>query len=176
MMVRRPRFALIKRTVNSLLLENHIFDPPVPVEQIAEDAGIEVRYGDLGEISGLLARKPGATIIGVNVGQPEVRQRFTIAHELGHFLLHEGLGEHADRDYRINFRDSSSSEASNVLEIEANFFAANLLMPEHFLEEDDAEEVIEDDLGVARLAMRYDVSRHAMSLRLGKIYGQSRPF
>ncbi|MGR9400190.1 ImmA/IrrE family metallo-endopeptidase [Rhizobium leguminosarum] len=176
MIVRRPRFAMIKRTVNSLLMESGVFGPAVPVEKIAEEAGIEVRYGDLGEISGLLARKPGITIIGVNVEQPNVRQRFTIAHELGHYLLHEGLGEHADRDYRINFRDSSSSEASNVLEIEANFFAANLLMPEEFLERDDAESAIEDDQGVADLAAKYDVSRHAMSLRIGKIYGHLRPF
>ncbi|WP_246763637.1 ImmA/IrrE family metallo-endopeptidase [Rhizobium sp. 007] len=123
-----------------------------------------------------MARKPGVTIIGVNSEQSKQRQRFTIAHEFGHYLLHEGLGAHVDREYRINFRDATSSQASSVLEIEANFFAANLLMPEDFLEADDAELAIDDDVQVAKLASRYGVSRHAMSLRLGKLYGQSRPF
>jgi Zn-dependent peptidase ImmA (M78 family) len=175
-MLRRPRYSHIKRIVASLLLEHGIHRAPVPVETMAEKSDIEVRYGDLAETSGLLARKKGTTIIGVNSTHMETRQRFTIAHEFGHFLLHEGLEAHVDRDFRIAFRDKTSSDASSMIEIEANFFAANLLMPEEFLNADGAETAIDQDEEVAKLARRYKVSRHAMSLRLTNIYGHLRPY
>ena len=176
MTLRRPRYAHIKRVVASLLHENSIVKAAVPVERLARDAGIEIRLGDLGETSGLLARRSGFTIIGVNSTQHETRQRFTIAHEFGHYLLHEGLESHVDRDYRIAFRDKTSSDASSVIEMEANFFAANLLMPEEFLQKDGGEDAIDHDEEVAKLAKRYKVSRHAMSLRLTNIYGHLRPY
>jgi Zn-dependent peptidase ImmA (M78 family) len=176
MILRRPRYSHIKRIVASLLLENGIHRAPVAVETLAGQANIEVRYGDLGETSGLLVRKKGATIIGVNSAHLETRQRFTIAHEFGHFLLHEGLEAHVDRDFRVAFRDKTSSDASSVIEIEANFFAANLLMPEDFLNGDGAETAIDHDEEVAKLARKYKVSRHAMSLRLTNIYNHLRPY
>ena len=65
----------------------------------------------------------------------------------------------------------ASSSAVNVEEIEANFFAACLLMPRRFLEADpDAALVdVEDAEAVANLARRYNVSPHAMSIRLGNL-------
>jgi Zn-dependent peptidase ImmA (M78 family) len=176
MTIRRPRYAMIKRTVNSLLEDRQIRSAPVPVESIAERSGISIHYGDLGDVSGLLMRRLHDTLIGVNLTQSPVRRRFTIAHEYGHYLLHEGLESHVDRGFRVNFRDSKSSEANDVVEIEANFFAANLLMPEEFLEADRADLAIDDDLAVKRLAKLYKVSQHAMSLRLGNVYGHLRPF
>jgi Zn-dependent peptidase ImmA (M78 family) len=172
----RPRYGRIERFVDQLLEEHQITAPAVPVEKIAKKAGVELKYGDLGEVSGLLVRAEGKATIGVNECHPPVRRRFTIAHELGHFLLHEGISAHCDRDYKVNYRSQESSQATNVEEIEANFFAASLLMPRWFLDNDNAIDFLDNDAGVARLAEKYRVSRHALSLRLVNLYGQHRPF
>ncbi|MFF8843411.1 ImmA/IrrE family metallo-endopeptidase [Streptomyces sp. NPDC015127] len=87
-----------------------------------------------GEVSGMLLRREGQPpVIGVNDTHPERRQRFTIAHELGHLLLHPGREVVLDRPVRINLRDRASSMATDQEEIEANAFAASLLMPTEML-------------------------------------------
>ncbi len=101
----------------------------IDVESIARGLGAEVIRERLGgDVSGLLVRQEGRVIIGVNESHAPARQRFTIAHELGHFVLHEGRPLVVDRA-RINLRDSRSSLATDLEEIEANSFAAELLMP-----------------------------------------------
>lgn len=99
-----------------------------------------------------------------------------MAHELGHFFLHEGILNHFDRSFRLNYRSEESSKATNVEEVEANYFAASLLMPKIFLDADGASEFLDSDDQVRELARRYHVSQHAMSLRLVNVYGDQRPF
>jgi Zn-dependent peptidase ImmA (M78 family) len=79
-------------------------------------------------------------------------------------------------DYRINYRSQESSQATDVVEIEANFFAASVLMPKEFLDADEAVQALDSDKEVERFASRYNVSRHAMSLGLANVYGKYRPF
>lgn len=107
-------------------------------------------------------------IIGVNGRHSTTRQRFTIAHELGHAMLHEGRELHVDEGFRIDLRSRESSTGTNIEEIEANTFAASLLMPTRFLQRDlEAGHIdIEADQQVEALAKSYDVSRSAMSYRL----------
>ncbi len=166
----RPRHALVRRKAEQLLREAGIVAPPVPVEQLAERMGALVRYVPFdGQMSGLLHRSEDGNraVIGVNSRHPTVRQRFSIAHELGHLALHEPafqIDEHAF----VSFRNSKSSSASDPHEIEANQFAAALLMPEALLrvcldqlgENPDVEE------SIRRLAQRFDVSTQAMTIRL----------
>ena len=138
--------------------------------------GIEVRQGDLGEVSGLIARTGDKVIIGLNKSQVRVRRRFTLAHEYGHYILHEGIRTHTDTEFRVNYRDRSSSEATFVEEIEANYFAACILMPRGLLDEKNAAAALDSDKQVEALAKAFDVSRHAMSLRLVNEYGKYRPY
>jgi len=178
----RARYARIERLVGHLLSEHGIVDAPVPIDRIVKKTGIDLRYGKLDDVSGLLVREAKGITIGVNSEHPFVRQRFTIAHEFGHYLLHEGISAHYDRDYkvesrvRVNFRSRESAQATNVEEIEANFFAASILMPKQFLDKDNALETLDSDTEVRKLASRYRVSGHAMSLRLANVYGDYRPF
>ena len=86
------------------------------------------------------------------------------------------LEHHLDHDYCVNFRSDLSSKVTNVDEIEANFFAASILMPKQFLDELDVDEAVADDEKVAELAKLFDVSRHAMSLRLVNLYEEYVPF
>ena len=172
----RVRYSKIATTVRELLDRHGVDGPSVPVQNIARGEGLDVKQGDLGAVSGMLVRGTGSATIGVNSKHAPTRRRFTIAHELGHFLLHEGLLSHVDRDFRVNYRDDESSLATNIEEIEANTFAASLLMPAHFLDALNAEDAVDDDSRVADLAAQFDVSRHAMSLRLINLYGRYKPF
>lgn len=174
--VRRKHIrSLVERT-----LENYqITNPPIDVKDLARSFGAEVRYqpGDP-ELSGFLLRDPAqrCPIIGVNSNHHPNRQRFTVAHELGHLLLHEGEAVHidrVDRGFQINRRSQQSSQGIDIQEKEANLFAAELLMPVRFLDTDLAELGIVDLLesegegSLHRLAQRYQVSPQALTFRLG---------
>lgn len=91
----------------------------------------------------------------------ERRRRFSIAHEIGHFLLHPARP-------RME-RGGQVTEAGRLDEREADTFAAELLMPEPLVRQ----AVYEQGADVARLADRFLVSRAAMQLRL-KVLGLSR--
>lgn len=99
---------------------------PVPVESIAEDLlGLHVEQaGDLA-VSGYLL--PAERLVVVNAAEPETRRRFTLAHEVGHWVCQVLEGRAAP----VYCRAVDVSEAADrALEREANVFAAELLMPE----------------------------------------------
>lgn len=176
----RARYSRIRKEVEGLLAQARVIAPPVPVEKIAALLGAQiVRSGFEQEVSGLLVRRGKSAIIGVNNRQADVRQRFTIAHEIGHLVMHNLDGEedvHVDKAFRVQFRSPASSTAEDVAEIEANAFAASLLMPEEFLREDAKHVTIdfEDAEMVADLAQRYDVSGQAMTFRLMNLFQPGR--
>src|SRR5437773_283248 len=83
---------------------------PVDVSRLAEMEGVQIERSDFGEeISGLLVKHGDRATIGVNARHAGGRQRFTIAHELGHFLLHSSRELFVDKDYVVHFRDDNSS-------------------------------------------------------------------
>jgi Zn-dependent peptidase ImmA (M78 family) len=155
----------------ALLREHGIVAPPVPVEALAQRLGAEIRYRMFdGDVSGLLLREGDSTIIGVNADHPKTRQRFTIAHELGHLRMHPGEGvivEHLSFA-RVNWRDGTSGQATHKQEIEANQYAAALLMPGEMVSHDFSQlaRLQPHDVIVDRLARRYHVSSQAMRFRL----------
>ena len=160
-------------TVVCRLLEKHdLTRPPVPVDVLAGQLGALVRYSPFeGEISGVVVRHDDQIIIGVNSLHHPNRQRFTIAHEIGHMLLHRGEAVHVDRTFRINLRNDISSQAVDPKEIAANRFAAELLMPEHMLVVDLKGQVIdfENEEDLRRLAAKYRVSLQALTFRLANL-------
>lgn len=165
--------ANLREAVEALLARAEIAGPPVPVEHIAHQVGAVVSYQpfDSDDISGLLYRTEGAApVIGVNSTNAKVRQRFTIAHELGHLHLHAGHSLILERQMHVNFRDATSATTSNKEEAEANQFAAELLMPRKLLEASLAgllaSRPLSDAAIVTRLATRFEVSRQAMEFRL----------
>lgn len=155
-----------------ILRKNHVLSPPVPVSDIASGEGIHLRLAPTAmNISGALIRsQDGRVLIALNDAHHANRQRFTIAHELGHFFLdHTGLGTHVDADFTINLRSEVSSEASDSKEIQANAFAAELLMPKSFVLQDIVEFLPIDSGSVKKLARRYGVSEQAMTIRLANL-------
>jgi Zn-dependent peptidase ImmA (M78 family) len=140
-----------------LLAEHRVLSPPVNVEAIATAAGALVihRPFENGDVSGMLFRSGRQDIIGVNSTHGQERQRFTIAHELGHRALHPGRELILDVPVRVNFRDRTSSQATDREEIEANAFAAALLMPD---------QMVRDELDRLPVHLRRDPSHSAFAL------------
>ncbi|MEU0691489.1 ImmA/IrrE family metallo-endopeptidase [Streptomyces uncialis] len=152
----------------ALLREFRIDAPPVNPFELARALGVLVvpqRMDD--DVSGMLLRKDGRCVIGVNESHSRERQRFTVAHELGHLRLHEGRPLILDTDARVNYRNTVSSMATDREEIDANRFAAALLAPESMVRQ--AAQGISfrttDDL-VRVLANQFQLSEMAMTYRL----------
>ena len=109
-------------------------------------------------------------MIGVNWLHHPNRQRFTIAHEIGHFVLHRG-GTYIDKGTYARFRDLESGSGTKREEREANQFAAELLMPRHLVETLLQSQHLDpgDDGSLNRLAEEFEVSALAMSFRLANL-------
>jgi Zn-dependent peptidase ImmA (M78 family) len=164
------RRAKIQTIVEKLLTNSEITDAPVPLFQIVKSCGVRVVANSLeGDLSGFLYRDKEQAVIGVNTEQAATRQNFTIAHELGHFLLHDQEQLHVDHEFRVRLRNDLSSQGTEDAEREANFFAASLLMPKSFIEKDlEGEEYVDlfDDDFLHGLSRKYGVSAQALVNRL----------
>lgn len=129
---------------------------PIDVEKVAEAMELEVvPFAFHNKISGLLKKEEA--VIGVNEMHHPLRQRFTIAHELGHFLLGHGLGEEHQEETIDDVFDKP-----RPIEREANRFASALLMPEEMVRKHVKKNGMEIDL----LAKTFGVSKQAATIRL----------
>ena len=149
------------------IVRQHI-GPPVNIEAIIRGVGIELnKKAELDtEISGQLERLgPGSYRISANKNDAYFRQRFTMAHELGHYMLHAHLiGEGVDDTTAYRSVPKGNFYNPNITsteETEANRFAAELLMPSSLL-------AVESTVGqaLASLAKSFQVSPRAMEIRL----------
>lgn len=131
-----------RKAAAELLDELEIFEPPIDVEAIARRLGLSVSVEVLGNVDGEIRDKK----IRVNRAHASVRQRFTIAHELGHLRMHTTHGERGSE-----------------VERQANDFAAALLMPPAMLSK-----AVREDLTFDELRRRFQVSRDALSIALAK--------
>ena len=126
---------------------------PVPVESIAEDLlGLAVGERDDLEVSGMLL--PAERQIWLNASESPARQRFTLAHELGHWVCQHLEGRSVPVFYRAT---EVGVGEGRLLEREANVFAAELLMPE---------DEVRTAAGYGEVATRFGVSGEAMAWRL----------
>lgn len=149
------------------VLDRHTNKFPVKVGDLAKELGLVVTLSSLSpNISGLIEPvTPGSDKfqIRINRYETDVRQRFTIAHEIAHFLLH--------RDYirtgivdNVMYRSSLSSKR----ETEANRLAADIVMPYPLINAELAKMGgIRDEAAAVALARQFRVSLPAMKVRLG---------
>lgn len=170
-MNKRIPFSMIKRKVNKLRIDCDIdinsidmsdkANVATDLEKIAICRKINIiSHSFSDDTSGVFYQKRGQLYLGVNELHPETRQRFTIAHEIGHHILHSDDILHRDDKEidRVYFR----SEVQSREETEANFFAAELLMPEVLIDKciENGIEYVDD------LAAYFKVSDDAMRYRL----------
>ncbi|SRR6266513_130750 len=162
----------IESVAEQLLANFYIKEIPTPIEEVARHLGIRISRAPSSEFSGLLIRKDGRALIGVNSSEAPVRQRFTIAHELGHFILHP------QKDAFVDFRkERHEGETKPPRERHADMFAAALLMPRKQLLKDFrrlAKDGYTDQITVA-LAKQYAVSEDAMRFRLINLNSLANP-
>jgi Zn-dependent peptidase ImmA (M78 family) len=136
---------------------------PVPVDPIAiaRKLGFKIYTATLDpNVAGMLVMNPGQDPeIYLNGGDSYNRQRFTCAHELGHWAKHVAAG--VDSGRVVDYRDSLASEGTDPEEIYANQFAATLLMPEQTVRQ-----LADHGYGPVALADTLRVSADAASFRL----------
>jgi Zn-dependent peptidase ImmA (M78 family) len=148
-----PRAGVLRQRYHELFADSEL---PVPIFGIAEDLlGLRVlEASDMTDISGALY--PAEREIRVNAKEAESRQRFTLAHELGHWVCQCLDGQAAPMFCR---QQDLAASADRALEREANVFAAELVMPEPevraaFAQHVDVKELAEA-FGVSPLAMQW---------------------
>lgn len=148
---------------------NQSVELPIDLKSIIEQQDIKLRpYLFDNDLSGILIIENNSKIIGYDMSESVVRQRFTQSHELGHYVLHT----HKSNVFmdKILFKRQSEGYSSEeaIIEEEANYFAANLLMPEILIrrEANSLELDLHDEDNVRVLANKFNVSLPAMTFRL----------
>lgn len=149
------------------ILLRHMADQPVKLGKLAKELGISIKVSSLGTgISGQVSRENDEYVIRVNRNEARERQRFTIGHELAHFLLHRDVIDRSPNGIKdtVLYR----SGAPQKIEYEANRLAADIVMPMDIIERALKEEFggVVTDATIEALANRFEVSKAAMEIRL----------
>lgn len=155
-----------------LCLREYWSNRTLPVDPIlvARRLGIDVRLADLpDDVSGAIIKQAGAApIILVDIEDHQNRQRFTVAHEIGHYFRRAG-----DEKFEyIDLRGQLASQGTDSEEQFANAFAAALLMPAEFVRQHAEKRGIVaggttiDAINLDALAKTFGVSPEAMRWRL----------
>lgn len=154
--------------IRKLAFDKHLyFGDILDIEQLVEEISsknpkdpIAIRKRPMDNyMSGSLTYENGTWIMTVNSNQHPRRQRFTLAHELGHYILH--------KEKNAEFKDSTFFRSSNMdnLEYMANDFAAQLLMPD-----DKVNKFINQGVrNLGDLAKKFDVSVAAIKYKVEKL-------
>lgn len=132
---------------------------PVDVEAVAKSMGLRVEYTFLREgVSGMIEARGEDVVIYVDQGENPARQRFTIAHELGHFVerSNQGQGDFAFIDERGTKYD--------LHEFYADEFAGNLLMPA-----DEISNIRDRGFSNVQMAAHFGVSVPALNKRIERL-------
>jgi Zn-dependent peptidase ImmA (M78 family) len=171
----------VERAASDLLHRAGVVKTPVPLHRIATflNAGIHQQtFEDM--VSGVLLIQGTERHIMVNKAHHPNRQRFTIAHELGHLVLHHNSGDRLFIDTHLRAYQRRGSAASGVYEEpgstttpaeerEANQFASALLMPRELLLAMTVGREFWDESDVAALAAEFGVSEQTMTIRLRQL-------
>lgn len=164
----QPRESLPRRTANELLDEMEIAEAPVPVDAIVRRKGLsfEEREGFPPTVFGALYRSGNQFGIVISTACPtEGHRRFTVAHELGHYHLEDHVDRlFANGDELVLSMAGHYRSQKDPLEVEADCFASELLMPGRFVKP------LVDRIGsgvsaVQALAGRFDTSLSAAAIR-----------
>ena len=161
----------IELKATQILRDHNLLEIPVDPLKVATALGIKVLNAVFSESdkSGVIVKRAGKLSILLNTNESPARKRFTIAHEIGHGLLHMAGDDNEFIDSNDNFRSIEPQEPESwgdirVKEWEANVFASALLMNEELLRKEFKE--LSDP---AILAWKFQVSQNAMIVRLSQL-------
>ena len=160
----------VELQVKAVLRQHGLYSLPVDPVQLANRLGVTVKNAKFSDdsLAGLIARRGDHTQILVEQADPPYRKRFSIAHELGHHFLHlsedgEIVDKRADM-FRQKEPSSGQFTGERLREIQANWFAAALLMPEEFVREEWTK-----NPSIAHMAQVFNVSEEAMGYRVDSL-------
>jgi Zn-dependent peptidase ImmA (M78 family) len=152
---------------------------PVDLNAIAAEHQIAIKTEVMeADVSGMMVTSEGGVAsILVNGLHASVRQNFSTAHELGHYFLHRATSPvfvDSKNGAQVFFRDGKAAAGTHYQEIEANAFAAELLMPERevrkvFPEKISAMELDYYEEKIGELAKDWQVSKSALTIRLNRL-------
>ena len=150
------------------IISEHSRDVPIKLGALARDLGLEVSvatlpHGKSGQISPS-PTAPAGFAIRVNRHESKERQRFTLAHEIAHFLLHRDKIKYGITESVLYRADGITNDE----EVEANKLAAEIVMPASEIRSriGNIAAAVDEDL-VKRFAREFKVSAPAMGIRLG---------
>lgn len=159
----KPDYNRVKAAVEDLHNTFGILRPPINPVQLAHELGVGVYFVEFQEamkkVSGFY--DPDNNSIYVNKDEYPLRQTFTIAHELGHHVLHKEWAK--TTEYRVLLRADNNN--GDVHEIEANAFAANLLVPRFLLSQ------FYQNMNCEELSKLFAVSVPVIKNRMSQEYG-----
>lgn len=159
-----------EKQATSVLRKTGVTSAPIPIHLVAQRLGLVLEAGSFGDdVSGVLVIDGDRAVIGYNSSHSPTRQRFSIAHEIGHYVLHRADSSlFIDQRYFAAFRDRRSASGADRRERQANAFAASLLMPSDLVlrEVEHRRFDLGDEDGLKGLAEAFQVSVQAMVYRL----------
>lgn len=157
----------VERRAKEVLTQHGLYSVPVDPVVLANRLGVTVNNAKFSDDTwaALVAKRDHTTRIFVEQSDPPYRKRFSIAHELGHHFLHllkdgEIVDKRADM-FREKEPDVESMSEDRTREIQANWFAAELLMPEDLVRAE-----WHRNSSIRRLAALFNVSEEAIGYRL----------
>lgn len=142
---------------------------PINLDLLIEKEGINlISYPFKDDISGVLILEGDKATIGIDKNSNNVRKRFTLAHELGHYKLHAQKSNVFMDNVFFRKKSEGYTSKEEKIEKEANYFAANILMPENLIRKEILELNcdLHDDSTISSLANKFEVSSSAMTFRL----------
>ena len=159
--------------VNQIFSQNQWINGAIPLEEIAFAAGIkEIKLASLKGFEGTLLANAEKTegVIVINNGVKLDRQRFTLGHELGHFMIprhgHQMQCSSAD----LSARSIPHMATNLVIEAEANEFSAELLMPKNLVKQQEWFKTTPSIEGVLAFAKKFEVSFQAAAIRFADLH------
>ena len=161
----------IEQQAKDILRQHGLYSLPIDPVLLANELGVTVNNAKFANdsLAALIAKRGKNAQIFVEQSDPPYRKRFSIAHELGHHFLHlQEDGEIVDKRadmFRERIPDGEDWSWGRYREIEANLFAAALLMPEELVREE-----WEVNPDVSTMAKIFNVSEEAMGYRIDALY------
>ncbi len=148
------------------IIEKHHHEFPVKVGAIAKALNIIVKKATLpAGISGQIQEVDGVCTIRINRHDVKERQRFTVAHEIAHFLLHRAYLKEGITD-TILYRSGLSDE----IEAQANRLAADIVMPLSLVQKSLGKyDELKVEQKIEKLAEESQMSTTAMRIRFEKL-------
>jgi Zn-dependent peptidase ImmA (M78 family) len=152
------------------IVEEFLQEYPVRLGALARRLGVPIKVASMKTgVSGQISRDGNGYLIRINRNEARERQRFTIAHELAHYLLHRELIDRSPDGITDNVLYRSG--APETVEYEANRLAADLVMPMQLVQrrlDEDFGGVV-TDATIEGLADAFEVSKAAMEIRLSTL-------